>query len=101
MASILPDKSGRAFNFPPSALEIREEKIEMKTLKQLLFAIAIVLGISMTASAQKGDDKKTPPKSGNPPVIVVVPKDKPKEEKPKPDERRKKPEAFLFRFADE
>ena len=73
----------------------------MKTLKQSLFAIAVIIGISMTVLAQKDGDKKPPPKQGDPPVIVDKPKDKPKEEKPKPEERRKKPEAFIFRFADE
>jgi outer membrane biosynthesis protein TonB len=101
LASILLDKSGRTFNFSPSALEIREEKIVMKTLKQFLFAITMVIGISMTASAQKDGDKKTPPKEGKPPVIVVEPKKTKPEEKPKPEERRKKPEMFIFRFADE
>ena len=70
----------------------------MKTLRQLLFVIAIVIGISMTASAQKDGDKKPPPKEGKPPVIVVKPKP---DEKPKTDDKRKKPEAFIFRFADE
>ena len=71
----------------------------MKTLKQLLFAMVIVIGVSMTASAQKEGDKKPPPKQ-DPPVIVVRPKnhDKPKEEKPKTEDKRKKPEAFMFNF---
>ena len=96
MALILPNKSGRTFNFSPSALKIREEKIVMKTLKQLLFAIAIVISVSMTASAQKDGDKKPPPKP-SPPIIVVEPK-KPKEDKPKNDDKRKKPEAFILNF---
>ena len=68
----------------------------MKTLKQLLFAMTIVIAVSMTALAQKEGDKKLPPKP-SPPVIVVEPK-KPKEEKPKDDDKRKKPEAFIFNF---
>lgn len=69
----------------------------MKTLKQILFAMTILIGVSITAAAQKDGDKKPPPKQGNPPVIVVVPKDKPKEEKPK-DDKPKKPQAFMFNF---
>ncbi len=72
----------------------------MKTLKQLLFAVLIVVGFSMTALAQKDGDKKPPPKPGNPPVIVVEPK-KPREEKPKNEDKPKKPEAFMFSFKDE
>jgi hypothetical protein len=72
----------------------------MKTLKQLLFAMVIVIGVSMTASAQEDKGRKTPPKEGKPPVIVVPPRnpDKPKEDKPKNDDKRKKPEAFMFNF---
>ena len=99
MALILPNKSGRTFNFSPSALKIREEKIVMKTLKQLLFAIAIIIGISMTTSAQKEGEKKPPPPKPSPPVIVVPPrKNPPKEDKPKNDDKRKKPEAFILNF---
>ncbi|MDQ3712797.1 MAG: hypothetical protein M3388_11355 [Acidobacteriota bacterium] len=69
----------------------------MKTLKQLLFAIAVMICFSMTASAQKEEDKKPPPKKGEPPIIVVEPKDKkPKDEKPKDD--KKKPQMFVLYF---
>ncbi len=95
MALILPDKSGRNSIFPLVPYKL-ERKNVMKTLKQLLFAMTIVIGVSMTASAQKDSDKKPPPKP-NPPVIVVEPK-KPKEEKPKNDDKRKKPEAFMSNF---
>lgn len=64
----------------------------MNNSKQLLFAVALVIGISITASAQKDGDKKPPPKE-KPPIIVVNPDKKPKEDKPKGD---KKPEAFIF-----
>ncbi len=72
----------------------------MKTLKHLIFALAVMICFSMTASAQKEGDKKPPPKEGKPPVIVVEPKDKkPKDEKPKDD--KKKPQAFIFYFRNE
>ncbi len=96
MALILPNKSGRTFNFSPGALEIKEKKVVMNILKQLLFTMTIIVGISITASAQKDGDKKPPPKP-SPPVIVVEPK-KPKEDKPKNDDKRKKPEAFILNF---
>ncbi len=72
----------------------------MKTLKQLLFAVAVMICFSMTAAAQKEGDKKPPPKK-DPPVVVVKPKDdKPKDDKPK-DEKDKKPEAMVFYFRNE
>ena len=70
----------------------------MKNFKQLLFAAAFVVAVSISASAQKDGEKKTPKKDGNPPVIVVVPKgDKPKGDKPKGD---KKPQAINFNSRD-
>jgi len=76
----------------------------MKTLKQILFAVAVMICFSITASAQKEGDKKPPPKQ-DPPVIVVEPKDKkPKEEKPKeekPKDDKKKPQAFIIYFRNE
>jgi len=77
----------------------------MKTLKQLLFAVAVMICFSITASAQKEGDKKPPPKE-KPPVIVVEPKtpkpkdDKPKDDKPK-DDKKKPPQAFIFYFRNE
>ena len=67
----------------------------MKFLKHTLFAIALVVGLSMTATAQKKDD---PPPKSKPPVIVPNPDKKPKEDKPKPD---KKPQAAIFENRDE
>ena len=81
--------------FPSCLRNKRKEEIAtMKNFKQLLFAAAFVAAVSVSASAQKEGDKKTPPpKEGKPPVIVVVPKEKPKEDKPKSD---KKPQAIIF-----
>jgi hypothetical protein len=76
----------------------------MKVLKQLLFAFAVTICLSLTASAQRQDDKKnTPPKDKDKvPFIQVVPKDdkKPKgNDRPKDD--KKKPESIFFRFSEE
>lgn len=74
--------------------------LEMKVLKQILFAIAVMICFSITASAQKQDDKK-PPKNQETPKIKVVPKEgeKPKgNEKPKDD--KKKPQSAYFKSTD-
>ena len=64
----------------------------MNNLKQLLFAVALIVGVSISASAQKEGDKKPPPK---PPPPIIEPKDKnPKDDKPKDD--NKKPTAMIF-----
>ena len=65
----------------------------MNTLKQLLFAVAVMICFSMTASAQKDPDKNPPPKAP-PPIIIVQPKPTP--DKPKDD--KKKPESLMFYF---
>ena len=91
MALILPYKDGRTLRTFPRALELKARgNIIMKNLKQIFFAVALVVGISLTASAQKKEDKKPPEKK--PPVIVVTPKP-PKEDKPKDG---KKPQALIF-----
>lgn len=66
----------------------------MKNLKQILLAIALVVGFSLTASAQNNDQKKPPPKE-KPPVIPVEVK-KPKDEKPKDNDKGKKPEMVFY-----
>ncbi|MEJ7623251.1 MAG: hypothetical protein WKF34_04610 [Pyrinomonadaceae bacterium] len=58
----------------------------MKLIRESLFILTAVLGLGLTASAQKGD-KKPPPK---PPPPVIKPGDKPKEDKPK------KPSSLLI-----
>ncbi|HEY0429945.1 MAG TPA: hypothetical protein VGC76_19330 [Pyrinomonadaceae bacterium] len=76
----------------------------MKVLKQILFAAAVMICFSMTASAQKGngDDKK--PKNPNPPQIIVIPKNEDKN-KPKGDDRpredKKKPESAYLKSSNE
>ncbi len=62
----------------------------MKILRHIAFLLAVVVGLSLSVSAQKRDQKR-PPKDKPP---VVTPQDKkPKEDKPKGDRGRggKKP----------
>jgi hypothetical protein len=66
----------------------------MKNLKHILLTIALVVGISITASAQNNDNKNRPPKE-KPPVVPVEPK-KPKEDKPKNDNKEKKPGIVFY-----
>lgn len=57
----------------------------MKVLRKMIFLAAITVGFSLTATAQRQDDKKPPPK--DPPKIRVEDKkDKPKDDKR--DDRR-------------
>lgn len=70
----------------------------MKLVKQLFLVMAIVVGVSITASAQSNDNKKDPPPKKDPPVIVVKPdKNQPKEDK-KDDKKddKKKPETAFY-----
>lgn len=68
----------------------------MKTFKQILLLTILLVGFSVSVSAQK-DGKKTPPKE-TPPVIFIEKKkgEKPKDEKPKDENKGKKPESFIF-----
>lgn len=69
----------------------------MKILKKTIFAIALLVGFSTMALAQKEGDKNNPPQKKNPPIVVVKPdkeKEKPKENKPQGD--KKKPQAIIF-----
>lgn len=78
----------------------------MKTLKQILFIMIFVIGVSISASAQKNDnDQKTPPKR-DPPKIDVTPKKDPPKEKPREndrnnDNRGRKPEMVFVSIAGE
>jgi hypothetical protein len=96
MAFILPKKNGRTLQTFPRALEIRrrEKNKMMKTLKQLFFVAALVVGVSIPAFAQQKEGDKKPPPKEKPPTIEVEPKKKPKEEKPKDD---KKPQFMMYK----
>ena len=87
----------------PSVPEINEEEIKaMKIFKQLLFVFVIVIGLSLSASAQKQGDDKKPKEDKKPPVIVVVPKDddKPKDKPHNDGKKGKKPMAFHIEWAE-
>jgi len=68
-----------------------------KILTHIFFVAAMLVGFSVTASAQQDGKKARPPKEP-PPVIVPGKKPDPKDEKPKEpkDEKNKKPEATIF-----
>jgi hypothetical protein len=90
--------------FPLRCVRFSKERkfLEMRVLKQLLFAVAVMICFSITASAQRQDEKKNPPPKKTPPVIVVPPKNDDKN-KPKDDrnndnrnDNKKKPEGFYL-----
>lgn len=58
----------------------------MKALRQFLLLAAITVGFSLTAMAQRQDDKKPPPPKDPPKIRVEDKKDKPKDDKR--DDRR-------------
>jgi hypothetical protein len=68
----------------------------MRNFKQIFFVAWLVIGISITGTAQQKEDKKPPKK--DPPVIVVTPKKEPKDDKPKEDKPKdgKKPQKIIF-----
>ena len=49
----------------------------MVNLKQKLSVALLVLGVSVSALAQKGNDNSNKRPDKNPPVVVVQPKEKP------------------------
>ena len=53
----------------------------MKMLRNTLFILVAVFGLSLAVSAQKQDDKKVPPKE-RPPVINPGDKSRPRENPP-------------------
>lgn len=72
----------------------------MRALRQFILLTAIVIGLSMTAAAQRQDNKKPPPKPENRPSIPVKPKNDDKKDKPKDDKRndRRRPGmAFIIK----
>ena len=69
----------------------------MKVLKEIIFSIVLVVGLSITVSAQKNNDQKKPPK-GPPPVVTPAQKPKPRETPPRNsgDRGGKKPGMSLL-----
>ena len=60
----------------------------MKILRNLLFTLFAVIGLTLSVSAQK-DDKKRPPK--DPPKVEVPDKNRPRENPPPRNDKPKKP----------
>lgn len=64
-----------------------------KVLMKFLFVLVAVVGLTLSVSAQKGDDKKRPPK--DPPKVEPSDKNRPKD--PPKDDKPKKPSmAFIL-----
>lgn len=60
----------------------------MKILRNLMFTLFAVVGLTLSVSAQK-DDKKRPPK--DPPKVEVPDKNRPRENPPPRNDKPKKP----------
>ena len=68
----------------------------MKVLKHTLFAVALTIGIAVTASAQSNNDgQKKPPPKPPPPVVKVPDKPPPKPRDEKKGDGKKPGMAFL------
>lgn len=71
-------------------------KIEvMRVVKQILFTLAMVVGLSLAVFAQKDDQKKPPPKD-NPPVVNPGDKRPPRDNPPKNDPNKPKKPGFAI-----
>ncbi|MEP6946373.1 MAG: hypothetical protein ABJA02_10680 [Acidobacteriota bacterium] len=60
----------------------------MKLLKNILFMLTVVVGLSLAVSAQKNDGQNKPPPKERPPVINPQPKN------PPPDSNKPKKPGF-------
>ena len=65
----------------------------MKKFTQVIFTLAMVVGIALSASAQKDDQKNRPPKEKPP---VVDPGKKPPRGNPPPRDDKKKPGSEFY-----
>jgi hypothetical protein len=72
-------------------LRRKREEITMKILRKFIFLASIIVGLSITASAQKNDPKKPPPKE-RPPVVTPQPKNPP----PKDDDKKPKKPSYIL-----
>lgn len=79
---------------PDADQKKRKIRVMMKSLRQIIFAMAMVVGLTLGVSAQKGgDEQKRPPKDPK----VIKPGDKPpRGNPPKGDDRPKKPRMGFF-----
>lgn len=74
----------------------------MKVLRQSILFAALVIGFALTASAQRQDDKKPPPKENRPTIPVKPKNDEKKPDKPKDDKNdRRRPGMALAISSDE
>ena len=73
-------------SFPAGVNLGKSRNKKMRTVHKILLMLAMFVGLSAAAFAQKDDPKKPPPPKGNPPV--VTPGDK---KPPKGDDKPKKP----------
>ncbi len=62
----------------------------MRVVRNILLMFGMVVGLTLSASAQKSDDKKPPPKNPNPPVINPAPPKNP----PDNGKGKKKPGGY-------
>jgi hypothetical protein len=96
LALILLSKRWSHFQLcPVREIELEKDLIVMKMLKNLLFALILITGFSLSSFAQKGDDKK-PPK-GDGPKVSPTEKNPPKNPPPSNDkgDKPKKPQTEL------
>lgn len=67
----------------------------MRRFSQIIFTLAMVVGMAFSVSAQKDDKKQRPPK--DPPKIDVSPKNRPpRGNPPKGDDKPKKPGMSFY-----
>ena len=67
----------------------------MKSLRQIIFTVAMVIGLAFSVSAQK-DEPKRPPKDPK----VIIPREKPpRDNPPKGDDKPKKPGMSFYLVA--
>jgi hypothetical protein len=72
---------------------------KMKTLRQFIFTLIAVIGLSMAVSAQKNDPKKQRPKDPPPVINPGDKKTKPKENPPRDEKKPKKPGMAFFVYS--
>ena len=70
--------------------EGKRKSTKMNTLKQILFTITVVIGLSIAISAQKNDDQKKPPPKDPPPVVNPGGEKKPPRDNPPRDTNKPK-----------
>lgn len=65
----------------------------MKTFRKLVFGFVLVVGLGLTASAQRPDDQKKPPPKNPNETPRVEPREKPPRQNPPPprEDKPKKP----------